>query len=76
MFLARGEAQRNPGLGMLHKEPSANEFSEMRLSIFRTEGSNKDEKLCGCPFIVFRVFSGFRLDQRASLNIHEVPGLD
>jgi len=45
MLVARGGAKRNPGLGMWHEEPSAGEFSEMSLLVFRTEGGNKDGEI-------------------------------
>jgi len=41
ILVARGvvpQVRENPGLGMWHEEPSAREFSEMSLSVFRTEG--------------------------------------
>ena len=45
LLVARGEAKRNPGLGVWHDAPSASKFSEVRFSIFRTEDENEDEKM-------------------------------
>jgi len=42
ILVARGvvpQLRENPGLGIRHEKPSASEFSELRLSIFRTDGA-------------------------------------
>jgi hypothetical protein len=72
ILVARGGAKQNPGLRMQYEEPSAREFSEMRLLTFQTEGANVGKGSTWDEARVSRVFSVFRPDRHVFLNIHEV----